>query len=431
MILESILQALSQGGKTQIETPKREFSESVGWETSTKAGQRVSAESSKNVATIYRAANIISDDIAKLPFQTFISRQTGEIERVQSDYMLRNHAYLNEVAPNRWMTPFIFKKAVALWLFFWGNSYIWSPLVLPRERFILPANLTTPVFDANTGELWYEVRFPEAPGKPKYIPSVEILHLMMNSSDGYVGKSMITYARETIGRRMAQGQTMSSMQGQGLTAAGIVWVKGEANKEIRAKIREAYSEGITGSENAGNLAVFDSKFEKYEPITMKATDAQFLESAEFTDTDLANFANIPLHKLNKGKQSYESNIQQQLDYLSTTLDPYLVQLEQGAGLKWLRADEQPYTYFRFERNALLRMSPRDRAEYLDKKIMSGQMSPNEARQVEDMPAYENGDKHYIPANMVEIGAPPPEPAPMFERVEQTETEDGETDDQEA
>lgn len=217
---------------------------------------------------------------------------------------------------------------------------------------------------------------------------------------------MITYARETIGRRLAQGQTMDKLQAQGMTAAGIVWLDGESTLEMRKKIRQVYSEGISGSEDAGKIAIFDKKFTKYEPITMKAADVQFLESAEFTDIDLANFANIPLHKLNKGKQTYESNIQQQLDYLSTTLDPYLVQDEQGAGLKWLRAEEQPYTYFRYERNALLRTTPQERATYLEKKIMSGQMSPNEARQVDDMPAFDGGDARYIPANMVEIGASP-------------------------
>lgn len=154
MILEAILKSLDAASSEKPEKPRREYFDSLGWETKTDSGQTVSAEKSKNVATIYRAANIISDDIAKLPFQTFISQQTGQIERVKPDYVLRNAAYLNEVAPNRWMTPFIFKKAKSLWLFFWGNAYVWSPPILPRERYILPANLTMPVFDANTGELW-------------------------------------------------------------------------------------------------------------------------------------------------------------------------------------------------------------------------------------------------------------------------------------
>ena len=36
-----------------------------------------------------------------------------------------------------------------------------------------------------------------------------------------------------------------------------------------------------------------------------------------TDADIANFFNFPLHKLNMGKQSYESNEQQELNYIRT------------------------------------------------------------------------------------------------------------------
>ena len=370
----------------------------------TTSGQKVSVERSRNVAVIYAAANIISDDIAKMPLQTFISRRTGEIERVKPDPVIRNHAYLNEVAPNRWMTPFIFKKAVALWMFFWGNAYIWTPPGTPRERYILAANVTQPVFEAETGELWYETYFPNQPLKPDYIPAAEILHLMMNSSDGYVGKSMITYARETIGRQLGAYETQDKFYADGLNPAMVAWVRGDPDKAVREKIRRSYSEAISGSGRSHRMAVIgDGIITKLEPITMKPVDAQFLQSIEATDRDLANFARIPLHMLNMGKQAYRSNEQKYLEYLTSTLDPYLVQWEQGAAAKWLRAGEQGYTYFRFERNALLRTDAKTRAEYLGKMVTTGQMSPNEARQVNDMPAFEGGNRMFFPVNMQEIG----------------------------
>jgi phage portal protein BeeE len=103
-----------------------------------------------------------------------------------------------------------------------------------------------------------------------------------------------------------------------------------------------------------------------------------------------------------GKQSYESNTAQQLDYLSTTLNPYLVQWEQAGRLKWLKLDEQGDTYLRFIREALLWMDAKTRSEYLKGMILSGQMTPNEARQVNDLSAYEGGDTYYIPSNMARV-----------------------------
>ena len=159
-----------------------------------------------------------------------------------------------------------------------------------------------------------------------------------------------------------------------------------------------------GSKNAYRLAVFDNKITKFEAITMKPSDAQFLESIQQNDLEVANFYGMSLFKLNMGKQAYNSNEQANLDYLSTTLDPYLVQWEQAAMLKWLTEAEQNYTYFRYNRDVLLRTDAKTRAEYLEKKIFSGQMTPNEARQIEDMPAYPKGGRFYVPTNMTSIGA---------------------------
>jgi HK97 family phage portal protein len=153
------------------------------------------------------------------------------------------------------------------------------------------------------------------------------------------------------------------------------------------------------------VAVFDNKISKFETITITPADAQFLETIQATDAEIANFFGLPLYKLNQGKQSYNSNEQQNLDYLRTTLNPYLVQWEQAGRLRWLAEWEMDSTYLRFNRNSLLQTDAKTRAEYIEKRIFSGQMTPNEARAVEDESAYEGGDLHYVPANMVAIEKP--------------------------
>jgi HK97 family phage portal protein len=292
-----------------------------------------------------------------------------------------------------------------MWLICWGNAYAWMPAWQPgqrREIFILKADRTQPVYDLQ-GNLWYQTSFDN--GRIEYLPAVEVLHLLINSADGITGKSVISYARESLGRQMGARETQGKFYDQGLNPGGIMWMNGEANKEAREKVRESYASAMSGSSNAYRLAVMDNKVAKFETITMKPVDAQFLESIQDNDVEIANFFGMPLYKLNMGKQSYESNEQQNLDYLTTTLDPYLVQFEQAAALKWLSEEEQGYVYFRFNRDVLLRTDAKTRAEYLQKKIMSGQLSPNEARAIEDMPAYTGGDDRYIPANMTKVGGP--------------------------
>lgn len=374
---------------------------STGYAYPTASGQRVSTETARNIAVAYRCINVLSDDVAKMPLQMFISRTPGQVERVRPDSRAQNMPWLLEVSPNRTMTPFVFKKALIMWLLTWGNAYAWMPLRRPgqrREILVLGSDVTEPVYD-QAGNLWYQT---ELDGERVYIPNVEIVHLVINSSDGVLGKSVISYARESLGRQLGAYETQNRLYAQGLSAGGILYMQGELNAEARKKIRESYAEAMSGSTNAGRIAVMDSKVQKFEQITLKPSDAQFLEGIQQNDMDIANFFGMPLNKLNMGKQSYNSNEQQNLDYLSTTLDPYLVQAEQAAALRWLTEVEQNYTYFRFNRDVLLRTDAKTRAEYLEKKILSGQLTPNEARQIEDLASYEGGDRYYIPANMARI-----------------------------
>jgi len=364
----------------------------------TRTGKYVSAETAKTIATAYRCGNILSDDIASLPFQVF--KKTGRsIIQVEPNDVTRNTAYLMEIEPNRWMTPFLFKKTIITWLLYYGNAYIWEPIDSYREWFILDADKTWPEFDKNGG-LWFKTIFPN--GKEEHIPDNEILHLMINSTNGLSGRSVLTYARETMGRQLGAHETQDSIYSQGLNPAAVLWVDGEVNKEAREKIKDSYISAIRGSENSGGVAVMDSRVSKFEAITIKPADAQFLETVAATDAEIANFFGMPLHKLNMGKQSYESNAQQQLDYLSTTLNPYLVQWEQAGRMKWLRAEERGNTYLRFIREALLWMDAKTRSEYLKGMVLCGLMTPNEARQVNDLSAYEGGDTYYIPSNMARV-----------------------------
>lgn len=364
-------------------------------------GKYISPETAKTISTAFRCGNILSDDIASMPLQMF-SKVSNTIERILPDGFMRNIAYLLEVQPNRWMVPAIFKKTVVMWLVFWGDAYIWQPLSRYREIYILDSSMTYPVFDTS-GNLWYQTTFPSR--QTKLLPDVEVAHLMINSTNGLSGRSVISYGMETFARQLGQHETQNRLIGKGVMPAAILWGNGELNKDARDKIRTSYTEGVSGSGNAGSVAVFDSKIAKWEPVTMKATDAQLLETVEATDSEIANFFGVPLYKLNAGKQSYESNEQQDLDYLKTTLNPYLVQWEQVARLKWLSEAERAITYFKFNRAALLQTSATVRAAYNEKLIFSGQLSPNEARENDDLSAYPEGDGHYIPGNMTLIGAP--------------------------
>lgn len=366
------------------------------------AGQTVTPERSKNIATAYRCINILSDDLAKMPLQTFVSPAPGKIDRVRPNAITQNTSWLLEISPNRWMVPFNFKKLLMSWLVTWGNAYAWMPARPTsdrREIFVLPSYMTMPYYGPD-GDLWYQTTFMN--GDHAWLPAIEIMHLIINSVDGINGRSVIGYARESLGKQLGAYQAQGNFYYNGLSAGGILWMNGELSKDARDKVRQSYEEAMSGSGNAYRLAVLDNKVQKFEQVQMTMEDAQFLQGLAENDLEIANFFGMPLYKLNMGKQTYASNEQANLDYLNSTLDPYLVQFEETGRLRWLSESEQQNTYFRFDRDVLLRTDAETRAKTYASRIQSGQMTPNQANEAEDQAAFPGGDAHYMPANMATI-----------------------------
>lgn len=371
-----------------------------GGRTYTRAKVSVDERTANSIATAYRCKNILSDDIALMPLQQF-KRVDRAVEHVAPDAIIRNMPYLLEIQPNRWMTPFVFKKRVIEWLLFWGNAYIWEPPVPHHELFVLNSSVTLPKLNKQ-GDLYYETTFPN--GQKRELPAVEITHLLINpKGNGLVGQSILEFAAETIGRQISSKNTQSDLQGNGLKAQAIIKMNSTLDKTGRDTVRTAYRESL---EEPGGLAVLDNKVADFQPITMKASDAQFIEGMALTDQDILNFFGLPAYKLNMGKQSYQSNEQQDLDYLKSTLDAYLVPWEQAARLKWIPLGDQSTHYWKFIRESLLRTNAKNRAELHEIKIRSGVMTPNEAREVEDMSGYSLGDDFYMTSNYQKIGVDP-------------------------
>lgn len=366
------------------------------------SGQNVTAENCKNIATAYRCIDIICSDYAKLPEQVFINRGLGQIDRMRPDSRQQNVAWLLERKPNRWMTPMKFKRMRMGWLLTHGASYVWRPpasLGQRREIFILPSDRTLPIFDRN-GNLFYQTTFSS--GEVRFLPYVEVMTLLLNSMDGITGRGVISYARETLGRLIGANVTKGKFYKHGLNPGGAIWMNGELNPEARKKAKREFASEMSGADNAYALAVFDAKIAKFEQITMHPMDAGFLGSIEQDELAIANFFNMPLYKLNMGKQAYSSNEQQNLEYLASCLDAFLVQTEEVDIDGLLSEMEQETTYIRFNRDALLRTDAKTRAEVHEIRIRSGQETPNEGRQIEDQSSFKGGDSHYYAGNMGRI-----------------------------
>jgi HK97 family phage portal protein len=360
----------------------------------TKSGQVVTNESAKTIAAFYRVFDMICSDVAAMPFKSYTKTDTGR-EIIAPNSRTRNLQYQLEIQPNNYgWTPWLYNYAAMTWLLGYGNCYEWSPPVRPAQKFVLRADRTRPVIDAR-GNIWYETYFDNA--KAHYLPNVEVMHTLINpDASGHVGRGIVTFARETVGRRMAANEAASELYDNGMNAKAYMQVSGAIKKELREKMRKEYLEKLKSG-----LVLFDSKVLQFEPITLSLADSQFVEQNMQTDRDIANFFGVSEHFINQGKQSYQSNYQKYEEYLIGPLNKYLVQREQAARINWLPQAEQGTSYFKYNRAALLRMSPKERAETNEVLIRSAQLKPSEARAMEDR---DGGiDEFVITKNYATIG----------------------------
>ena len=73
---------------------------------------------------------------------------------------------------------------------------------------------------------------------------------------------------------------------------------------------------------------------------MSNTDAQFVESKEIRVADICRFFGVPLHLAYAGKQSYQSNEQNGIEYVNYTLLSYETQWGQEDSYKLLLPGER-------------------------------------------------------------------------------------------
>lgn len=348
----------------------------------------VNYKQSLKLSAVYNAVDQISNDIAKLPFAVFerINGNTNRLSGHQVDKLL-------SVSPNPYMTPFIFKKLMAISVLLRGNAL--AKIVFDGGG--NPISLEYISWDKVTdikkvkGELVYYIQ-----GEKTLLGS-EVLHFKGFTFNGIVGVSVITYACINLGLALEVQQfSVTNFENKGVRQGVIETDKQVTNgkAQIVSKFKAAMAE-----KSPDRVVVLDDGF-KFKPITVTPQEAQIIEQQRFSIEDIARWFNIAPHKIKSLQQSTNNNIEQQsLDHVSDTIQPYVTNWEQEFGLKLLTSKDKETRFVKGNMNALLRSDIKSRAEYYWKASGGPWMTGNEVRELEDMNFLEGFDEPLRPANM--------------------------------
>ena len=371
----------------------------------------LSRDRAMKISTVNRCVELLSTSMAVLPVYIMEERTKNRMP----DHHLGRVLWER---PNEAMTPFDFRRLLMCNQLLRGNAYAWiyrdAVSGLPLELIPLPPDYVSMHLDLS-GKVWYLFTHPVT-GEVTRIRCEDMLHYKAYSEDGLEGTSVLRRASLTLDTARAAQLYENSIWRNGGQPSGILTTEtdlgGEYEVELedgstvkidpKEQLRQSWEAIHSGPGNAFKVAILDMGL-KYQPISMNNTDAQFVESSEIRVADVCRFFGVPLHLAYAGKQSYQSNEQNGIEYVTYTLTGYDTQWGQEDTYKLLLPGERAKGLrIKREMKVFLRGDTAAQAAWLKAMREIGAYCSDEIRALDDLPAIPGGKEYYSSLNYVPL-----------------------------
>ncbi len=368
------------------------------WSGTSSSGKVVTADKAMQLSAVWACVRLLSESISTLPIKIYKSESDG------SRSLAKDHPIYRLLCkqPNFEMTPSRFMLMVVASLCLRGNSfiekkYIGSKLVALEP--LLPQNMTVKRSE-QTGMLEYKYTDPLGQ-KTRTIPTNKIMHIRGFGMDGICGMIPVKIGRDVIGAALSVEESAAKIFENGLQSSGFLSSELPLNDEQRERIR-SYLLSFVGSKNAGKMMVLEGGM-KYNNVTMNPEAAQMLESRTFSIEEICRWFRVPPFMVgHMDKQSsWASSVEgMNMQFLTNTLRPLLVNIEQEISRCLLNGDDDYYAEFSVE--GLLRADSEGRSAYYTTALQNGWMSRNDVRRLENLPPIEGGDIYTVQLNLTPL-----------------------------
>jgi HK97 family phage portal protein len=374
------------------------------------AGEHVTPRSALNISTFFCGVQTIADEIATLPYK--VHQRTGESRRIATDHP----AYrLLATRPNREQTAFQFWWWLVAATLIWGNGYA----VIRRRG---GAGTGTPValwpvhpsrvkmfyreVDGQFGK--FERRFYAIKGaageQAVEVPDVDMFHIWRFTIDGETGVGILEAMADTLGVAQAMQRYSGAFFKNGATPLGVLKTVQKLSDEQMSGLKRWWDTKLGGSGAAHGVEVMPHGIE-FTQIGVDPSSAQLLDSRKFSVEEFARFLKMPSSRLGSmEKSTYNNREQDQLQFVQSTLTPWLRCVEQEADYKLFTLRESDAGYYtRFNVNGLLRGDHASRSKYYQTGRLGGWLSANEIRAMEDMDGIgDEGDTYLVQGQMRDL-----------------------------
>jgi HK97 family phage portal protein len=364
------------------------------------SGIRVTPDKSLQLTAVYACVRVLAESFAVMRPRFYLMSGSRKV-------WVTKHPVLTllDTRPNRWQNAFEWREMLQGHLAHRGNAYnriyandrgVIEELVPIHPDRIKPELL---------GETDYRYQIRDRAGNWSPVGREEIWHIRGLGSDGILGYSPVELAREALGIGLAaQAYGGRYFANDARPSSGWIEVPGkitgksgqteeEAHEVLRDKWQAKY-----GGINRGKIPFLDNGM-KYHELSVNNSDAQFLETRQFTVEEIARMFRVPPHKIGHLARSTNNNIEHQgKEFDDDTMEPWFCRWEASVEAELLFEGEG--IHVEFGNNALRRATLKDRGEYLTKMVAGGIWTRNEARQEEGKDPLLGLDEPLRPLNMV-------------------------------
>jgi HK97 family phage portal protein len=367
----------------------------------TKSGTSINERNALQLAVVWCCIKILSEDSASLPLHLYRRLKGGGKERA-TDHPL--YSLLHD-SPNPEMTAFSFRETGKAHLLGWGNWYaekvygrgtIGKSLV--QELWPITPHRVTVKRDSKK-KVYYHISMAGTDLPDVDLPKEKILHIPGLSYDGLIGYSPIAAAREAIGMGKALEEFGQLYFGNGIHPSIVISTE-RTVKDPKA-YKDALNESLAGLGNAHRVMLLEEAT-KVEKLGIPNDEAQFLETRKFQNIDIGTrIYRVPPYMYGEMDKTAFANVEQQaIDYVTKTLRPWLVRVEQSLNMSLLNPAERSEYFFEHLVDGLLRGDVVSRFNSYSIAKSARIYTTNEIREMENRNPIEGGDKLDVTPNMM-------------------------------
>lgn len=365
------------------------------WMGMSSSGKVVSTDKAIHLSAVWACVRLLSESVSTLPLKIYERQKDGSRKPATS------HPAYQVLCrrPNMEMTPSRFMLMLVASICLRGNAFIEKKMIgikLVSLLPLLPQNMVVKRLESGRLEYTYIEN-----GQKRVIPEKNLMHIRGFGLDGVCGMMPMKEGRDVIGAAMAVEESAAKIFENGLQSSGFLSAENALDAEQRERLR-GYMQAFTGSKNAGKIMVLEGGL-KYQNVTMNPEAAQMLESRAFSIEEICRWFRVPAFMVGHAdkQSSWASSVEgMNLQFLTNTLRPLLVNIEQEISRCLLDGDEDLFAEFSVE--GLLRADSAGRSAYYTTALQNGWMSRNDVRRLENMPPIEGGDLYTVQLNLTPL-----------------------------